>query len=250
MKLTILSLIMLSTFSLLSQKEESTPRTNETDYLRQRVQFAIDNNDSLRNAFNKAKNESKYLIINIGAFWCGPCHRLQKNLKADDLKDILSKNFITTKIDMYLIEDIYNTKYSVSYRDSNDGESKISVFTIEGENCNTEYDLNAIVDEQERNGQLEEGIDLTPISNEINQQLFEDLSAIWGIDDAVTAFPTLIIINPKNINSLAESKRENVYIQRIDGDFSVNNLTSTYCNYFSSSIECFLENAIKKFTAK
>lgn len=56
--------------------------------------------NTLDQGLAEAKKTKKWVFVDIGAEWCGPCLRLKKNvLSTQTVQDFLSKNFVNVQLD-------------------------------------------------------------------------------------------------------------------------------------------------------
>jgi len=90
MKSLLFLLIMLvSTFLLFAQIEDSLPKFDPTR----------DPNEDLKVAVEAAKNTNKRIILDVGGEWCIWCHRIDAFIQnTDEIKSLLEENFIVLKI--------------------------------------------------------------------------------------------------------------------------------------------------------
>ena len=55
---------------------------------------------NLEAGLKEARKNNKWVFVDIGAVWCGPCQRLKKNVIATEtVQNFLAKNFVNVELD-------------------------------------------------------------------------------------------------------------------------------------------------------
>jgi len=92
MKTTLIIFVMIiSTFSLLAQTEDSLPKFDP----------ARNPNDDLKAAVELAKNTDKRIVLDVGGEWCIWCHRIDAFIHSTkEIKSLLEENYIVLKINV------------------------------------------------------------------------------------------------------------------------------------------------------
>jgi len=81
--------MIISTFSLFAQTEDSLQRFDPTR----------NPNEDLKAAVELANNTNKRIILDVGGEWCIWCHRIDAFIhNTDEIKSLLEENFIVLKI--------------------------------------------------------------------------------------------------------------------------------------------------------
>ena len=85
----IIFVMIMATFSLLAQTEDSLPKFDPTR----------NPNDDLKAAVELARNNNKRIILDVGGEWCIWCHRIDAFMhNTKEVKSIIDNNFIFVKI--------------------------------------------------------------------------------------------------------------------------------------------------------
>jgi thioredoxin-related protein len=85
----IIFVMIMTTFSLLAQTEDSLPKFDPTR----------NPGDDLKAAVELAGNTNKRIILDVGGEWCIWCHRIEAFIhNTDEIKSLLEENFIVLKI--------------------------------------------------------------------------------------------------------------------------------------------------------
>ena len=85
----ILFVMIISTFSLFAQTEDSLQRFDPTR----------NPNEDLKAAVELANNTNKRIILDVGGEWCIWCHRIDAFIhNSNEINSLLEENFIVLKI--------------------------------------------------------------------------------------------------------------------------------------------------------
>lgn len=108
--------------------------------------------DLLEKAQTKAKQEGKYIFVKFEASWCGWCHRMTKNMKAEPTKKFFEDHFIIQPLVVFEAKDkkhLENSGGEELIKKFNNGSSKVGLpfwFILDA-------DLNLITDSYNANKQ-------------------------------------------------------------------------------------------------
>ncbi len=106
----------------------------------------------LEKAQVKAMQDGKFIFVKFEASWCGWCHRMTKNMKAESTKSFFEDNFITLPLVVFETKNNKNLENSGAedlIKKFNNGESKVGLpfwFILD-------KDLNLITDSYDANKQ-------------------------------------------------------------------------------------------------
>ncbi len=84
----------------------------------------------LEKAQIQAKEEGKAILVKFEASWCGWCHRMTKNMKAESTKDFFTANYVTVPIVVFESDskkDLENPGGKALIEKYNNGNSKVGL---------------------------------------------------------------------------------------------------------------------------
>jgi uncharacterized protein YyaL (SSP411 family) len=101
---------------------------SKSAFLRESINHPIDWYTWSEEAFDKAKNENKPIIVDVGASWCHWCHVMDESYTDPEIIKIINENFIAIKVDRDEMPDLDKSLQNAVFAISGESGWPLTVF--------------------------------------------------------------------------------------------------------------------------